>query len=292
MNDAALVIAARTPPHGVLGKLARDRAGQTAAVVVLLYGVVALGVALGWWADDWREMHGSQWAPPSAEHPFGTNRIGQDIFARALYGTKTAFTVGLTVALAATALGALLGAIAGYRRGSWLDELILWLMGVLDSIPFYLFVVGLAFALQGTAGVMHAAMIAVFWTTTGRLVRAEVARLESLDFIAAARVIGVPERRILSHHILPNTAHLLLVQATITFVSAIKTEVILSFLGLGVKDGVSWGSMIAESTGDVAAGHFGNFVAASALMFGLVLAFNVLADALQDALDPRLAPPA
>jgi peptide/nickel transport system permease protein len=236
-------------------------------------------------------MQGSQWAPPSAEHPLGTNRIGQDILARALYSTKSAFTVGLAVALAATALGALLGAIAGWRRGSWLDELILWVMGVLDSIPFYLFVVGLAFALQGGASAMHIAMIAVFWTTTGRLVRAEVIKLESLDFVAAARVVGVPEWRILSHHILPNTTHLLLVQGTITFVAAIKTEVILSFLGLGTKDGVSWGSMIAESTGDIAAGHFANFVAASALMFGLVLAFNVLADALQDALDPRLAPP-
>jgi peptide/nickel transport system permease protein len=278
-------------PRSVLGKLARDRAGQTAALVVLLYAVVAIGAALGWWAEDWRGMHGSQWAPSSAEHPLGTNRIGQDVLARALYSTKTAFTVGLTVALAATALGALLGAIAGYRRGSWIDELMLWLMGVLDSIPFYLFVVGLAYALEGAPHVMHLAMIAVFWTTTGRLVRAEVIKLASLDFVAAARVIGVPERRILSHHVLPNTTHLLLVQATITFVAAIKTEVILSFLGLGTKDGVSWGSMIAESTGDVAAGHFGNFLAASALMFGLVLAFNVLADALQDALDPRLAPP-
>jgi peptide/nickel transport system permease protein len=291
MSDLAIVVAAKASSRGVLGKLARDRAGQVAAVVVLLYAVVAIGVAIGWWAGGWREMHGGQWAQSSAEHPLGTNRIGQDILARALYSTKTAFTVGLAVALAATALGGLLGAIAGWRRGFWLDELILWLMGVLDSIPFYLFVAGLAFALQGAAPVMHVAMIAVFWTTTGRLVRAEVIKLASLDFVAAARVIGMPEPRILSHHILPNTTHLLLVQATITFVAAIKTEVILSFLGLGVKDGVSWGSMIAESTGDVAAGHFGNFVAASALMFGLVLAINVLADALQDALDPRMVLP-
>jgi peptide/nickel transport system permease protein len=118
-----------------------------------------------------------------------------------------------------------------------------------------------------------------------------VSKLESLDFVAAARVIGVPEARILTHHILPNTTHLLLVQATIAFVAAIKSEVILSFIGLGMKDGVSWGSMIAESTGDIAAGHYGNFVAASVLMFGLVLAFNVLADALQDALDPRMVQP-
>jgi peptide/nickel transport system permease protein len=286
--DAVADIAVAAPRRGVLAKLSRDRAGQVAALVVLLYAVIALGAWLGWWADGWREMDALQWAPPSRAHLLGTNRIGQDIWARALYSTKTAFTVGLSVALAATLLGALLGAIAGFLRGSWLDELILWLMGVLDSIPFYLFVVGLAFALQGMPYVMQLAMIAVFWTTTGRLVRAEVIKLASLDFVAAARVIGVPGRRILTRHMLPNTTHLLLVQATITCVAAIKSEVVLSFLGLGTREGVSWGSMIAESAGEIVAGHFGNFIAASGLMFGLVLAFNVLADALQDALDPRL----
>jgi peptide/nickel transport system permease protein len=281
-------VAALPAPRGVRAKLARDRAGQLAAWVVLAYGVVALGAAFGWWAADWRTTGGPQWAPPSAEHWFGTNRIGQDVYARALYSTKTAFAVGLAVALGSTLIGALLGALAGHFRGRWVDELMLWLMGVLDSIPFYLFAVGLAFAFQGAPGAMQTAMIATFWTTTARLVRAEVMKLESLDFVAAARVIGVPEARIVTRHVLPNTMHLLLVQATIAFVAAIKSEVLLSFLGLGPRDGVSWGIMIAESTSEVLAGHFGNFVAASVLLFGLVLAFNVLADALQDALDPRM----
>ena len=290
MSATALVVATGAPRRGVLEKLARDRAGRVATLVVLAYVVVALGAWLGGWATQWRALDGPAWAPPSAQYWLGTNRIGQDIWARALYSTKTAFTVGLVVALGATALGALLGALAGRWRGRWVDELMLWLMGVLDSIPFFLFVVGLSLALRGAPYAMHLAMIATFWTTTARLVRAEVIKLSQLDFIAAARVMGVPETRILMQHLLPNTMHLLLVQITITFVSAIKAEVVLSFLGLGVKDGVSWGSMIAESTGEILAGHFGNFVAASALMFGLVLAFNVLADALQDALDPRLVP--
>ena len=97
----------------------------------------------------------------------------------------------------------------------------------------------------------------------------------------------MPEFTIIFRHILPNTTHILLVQATITFVSAIKAEVILSFLGLGVKDGMSWGLMISESTQEVLSGFFNNFLAASVLMFGLVMAFNMFADALQDALDPR-----
>jgi peptide/nickel transport system permease protein len=97
----------------------------------------------------------------------------------------------------------------------------------------------------------------------------------------------VPELTIIHRHVLPNTFHILLVQVTIAFVEAIKSEVVLSFLGLGIKEGMSWGLMISESTLEILAGHFDNLVAASALMFGLVMAFNVFADALQDALDPR-----
>ena len=160
-------------------------------------------------------------------------------------------------------------------------------MGVLDSIPFYLFVAAIAFALSGFAYSMHVAMIATFWTTTSRLVRGEVIKLKNFEFVEAARAVGVPQYTIIFRHILPNTFHILLVQSTIVFVGAIKSEVILSFLGLGVKDGVSWGLMIAESTLEVQAGEFANFYAASALLFILVMAFNLFSDALQDALDPK-----
>lgn len=268
-------------------KLRRDRAGMLSFGVVLLYMVVAIGVALGWWATGWSEVAGGKWEGISAEHWFGTNMIGQDIFDRALYSTKTAFEVGLVVALLATATGALLGAIAGFFSGSWLDEIVIWLMGVLDSIPFYLFVAAIVFAMQDSPYAMHVAMVSTFWTGVARLIRGEVIKLRGLEYIEAAHAIGVPEYTIIFRHILPNTSHILLVQATITFVAAIKSEVILSFLGLGVKDGMSWGLMIAESSLEVLAGFFNNFIAASVFMFGLVMAFNMFSDALQDALDPR-----
>ncbi len=244
-------------------------------------------MTFGWWASDWGDVTGGKWEASSATHWFGTNLIGQDIFARAIYSTKTAFEVGLVVAFIATAVGAVLGAISGFFSGSWIDEILLWIMGVLDSIPFYLFVAAIVFAMQDSPYAMHVAMISTFWTSASRLVRGEVIKLRGLEYIEAAHAIGVPEFTIIFRHILPNTTHILLVQATITFVAAIKSEVILSFLGLGVKDGMSWGLMIAESTQEVLAGFFNNFLAASVLMFGLVMAFNMFADALQDALDPR-----
>jgi len=268
-------------------KFRRDRAGMLGLGIVLVYAFVALGVWLGLWATGWADVTGPKWGPVSAEYWFGTNLIGQDIFARALYSTRTAFEVGLVVAILSTIIGAVFGAFSGYFSGGITDELIVWLMGVLDSIPFYLLVAAIAFSLGDNPYAMHIAMIATFWIGTARLVRGEVIKLKEYEFIEAARSIGVSQIVIIFRHILPNTMHILLVQSTITFVAAIKSEVILSFLGIGVQDGMSWGLMISESTLEVLAGFFNNFIAASLLMFGLVMAFNMFSDALQDALDPR-----
>jgi peptide/nickel transport system permease protein len=248
-----------------------------------------VGVWAGLLGQGWSDASGGRWESPGAAHWFGTNVLGQDIFERAVYSVRTAFEIGLVVALLSTLLGAALGALAGWYAESWVDGTVQWLKGVLDAIPFYLFVAAVAYALQGQPWAMHLAMVATFWTTTGRLVRAETIKLREQDFVRAARAVGLPDARIVLRHVLPNTTHILLVQGTIAFVAAIKTEVILSFLGLGVQDGVSWGLMLAESTQEVLAGHFANFVAASGLLFALLLGFNLLADALQDALDPRQA---
>ena len=285
--------AARQAQHGdslwrkALRKFRHDRVGMAALLVVLIYAVVAAGVILGWWATGWAEITGPKWAPVSSEHWLGTNIIGQDIFSRAVYSTRTAFEVGLIVAIGATFAGAVLGSIAGFFSATWVDELVIWLMGVLDSVPFILLVAAIAYSLQDSPWSMHIAMIATFWIGTARLVRGEVIKLKGLEFVESAHAIGLGRGRIIFRHILPNTFHILLVQATISFVAAIKSEVILSFLGLGVKDGMSWGLMISESTFEVLAGYFNNFIAASLLMFGLVMAFNMFSDALQDALDPR-----
>ena len=268
-------------------KFRRDRTGMISLAVVIFFFLIALGVWAGLWGQGWSNVDGAMWSGPSSEHWLGTNIIGQDIFERGIYSTKTAFEVGMVVAILSTILGAILGALSGYFTNSWIDEIILWLMGVLDSIPFYLFVAAIAYALQGYPYSMHVAMIATFWTTTARLVRGEVIKLKNFEFVEAARAIGLPQNKIIFRHIMPNTFHILLVQATIVFVSAIKSEVILSFLGLGVVDGVSWGLMIAESTQEVQAGHYSNFLTASAFLFALVMAFNMFSDSLQDALDPK-----
>jgi peptide/nickel transport system permease protein len=277
--------------RSVWRQLRGDPAGLAGLAVVGLFLVVAVAAWLGWIGQDWSAAGGGRWEPAGPDHWFGTNILGQDIFQRSIYSVRTAFEIGLVVAVLSTLLGAVLGALAGWYSNGWVDAGVLWLKGVLDSIPFYLFVAAVAYALQGKAWAMHLAMIATFWTTTGRLVRAEVMKLKTRDFVLAARTIGLPDRVILRRHLLPNTVHILLVQTSIAFVAAIKTEVILSFLGLGVQDGVSWGLMLAESTQEVLAGHFNNFLAASVMLFALLMAFNLLADALQDAFDPKQSAP-
>lgn len=276
-----------TPAARALRKLLRDKVGMAGLAVVLVYMIIAAGVWLGFWGGDWARIAGSMWESPSWEHWFGTNLLGQDIFERAIYSTRVAFEVGLIVAVFSTLIGALFGALSGYFSSTWVDEIVLWMKGTLDAIPFYLFVAAVAFALKGNPWAMHIAMVSTFWTTTARLVRGEVIRLKGFEFVEAARAIGLGQGLIIFRHILPNTMHILLVQATIAFVTAIKVEVILSFLGIGVQDGVSWGLMIAESSQEVLAGRFMNFIVASGFLFVLVMAFNLFADALQDALDPR-----
>lgn len=268
-------------------RLKTDRYGMGGLAIVALFAITALCVWTGLLGQGWSEVSGNRWEGSSASHWFGTNLLGQDIFQRTLFGAATAFEVGVIVTAFSIVLGTVLGALAGWYSNSWLDEVILWLKGVLDSIPFYLFAAALAFALQGNRWAMHLAMIITFWTTTARIVRGEVMRIKQREFVEAARAIGLPGITIVFRHVLPNTAHILLVQSTIVFVAAIKTEVILSFLGLGIQDGVSWGLMLAESSQEVLAGHFGNFVAASVALFIMLMGFNLLADALQDALDTR-----
>lgn len=273
------------PSTGTWQRLRASRAGMAGLLIVCAFALLGLLAMLGLTGQDWWQIRGAAWEAPGMEFWFGTNRVGQDIFSRAVFGTLTAFEVGLLVAAAATALGAALGGVAGWLSHGPLDELVLWLMGVLDSIPFYLLVAAIAFAMNGNPWAMHVGMIATFWTGTARLVRGEVMRLKEREFVAAARAIGLPGLLILARHILPNTLHVLLVQGTLVFVAAIKTEVILSFLGLGIQDGISWGVMLAEGSQEVLAGKFGNFLAASGFLFLLLMGFNLLSDALQDAFD-------
>lgn len=244
---------------------------------------------------DARALYGD---PPSGllrglATALGTDRQGRSILLRALYSIKVAVQVGLVAALVSVLLGSALGGVAAFF-GGWLDHLVVWLVSTLSAIPAIVLLMVLAAAFlgspwEGTLVPVYAAFCATFWIGPCRLIRAEVLKLRELDYVQAATALGFGRLRILSRHVLPNASHLMWVQFSLLFVGAIKAEVILSFLSLGVKNEPSWGVMIHQSRQEVIGGFFWQIGAATGFMFLLVLAFNVLSDALQDAFDPRQA---
>jgi ABC-type dipeptide/oligopeptide/nickel transport system permease subunit len=270
-------------------KLRRDRLAVICAAIIAVYAVVALLVSLGVVAADYDARVGDNYETPSlrsAAHWLGTDRQGRSIFLRALYSTKIAFGVGLVTAILGAAIGALLGSIAGYF-GKNLDDLIVYLYSTLQSIPYLILLIALTYiAGKGLTGI-YIALGATSWVGPCRVVRGEVLKLREAEYVQSARAMGYGTWRILLRHILPNTFHLVLVYSALLFVGAIKSEVILSFLGLGVQGAPSWGIMIDQARAELINGFYWQLGAAIAAMFGLVLSFNVFADALQDALDPK-----
>ncbi|GJM08658.1 MAG: hypothetical protein DHS20C11_09340 [Lysobacteraceae bacterium] len=256
-------------------------AAQLCWSILGTYVAIAVGVWCGLWGQNYDLAGGPKWGGISSDYWLGTNLIGQDIFARSLTSVATALQTGLMVGGLATMAGALAGACAGYWRGRWPDRILLWLMGVIDAIPFVLLAAAIAYALGAQFIAVALAMILTLWVPVARLVRAETQKLRTMPYVESAQIIGVSPVLIILRHILPNTWHLLMAQGLLVMVAALKAEVVLSFLGIGSQASVSWGVMIAESTQEVASGRFNNFLAASIPLFGLVFVLGSLADFFQ-----------
>ena len=225
-------------------------------------------------------------------HLLGGDIFGRNVFSRTLAGISIAFRIGVVVTLMAIPVGILLGALAGYFGGI-VDELIVWLYSTLASIPGLLLILALGFALKQVRGipdiyVIYFALGTTTWITLCRLIRGEVLKHKSRDYVTAARALGGGHLRCLIRHILPNVVHIVIVRFSLQFIFAVETEVILSYLGVGIADAPSWGRMIDDSKQELIKGEFMNLTGATVALFGLALAFNILGDSLRDALDPRL----
>ena len=222
----------------------------------------------------------------------GTDRQGRSIMIRALYSAKVALQVGLITSLIAVIFGSFLGAAAAYF-GGWVDHAVIWLYSVFSSIPNLVLLVVIAFMFTGMQRVentlipLYASFCMTFWIGPCRVIRGEVMKIKELEYVQAATALGLSRMTILRRHVVPNAAHLMFINFSLLFIGAIKGEVILTYLGLGVKNGASWGIMISQAGPEVINGFFWQIGSATFFMFVLVLAFNLFTDALQDALDPR-----
>ncbi|WP_229503713.1 ABC transporter permease [Massilia putida] len=221
--------------------------------------------------------------------PFGADKWGHDVIRKTIKGGQTSIVVGLVAAFVAVLLGTVFGALSGFYGGR-VDDLFNWFYSVFTSIPSILMILTVAAVLQ-TKGVLTIVLILGLtgWTGPYRLIRAEYIKHKAREYVMAADAIGASGWRKMFVHIFPNVSHVALVQMSILVVGFIKAEVILSFLGFGVPVGVvSWGSMLNEAQNELILGKWWQLTAAATAMAVLVTAFSLFADALRDALDPKL----
>ena len=230
----------------------------------------------------------AQVRPLAATLPFGGDRLGRDVLSKALKGTQISVSVGVLAAIVATLIGASLGALAGFFGGH-VGDLVEWVYNVLTAVPEIL----LFFAFAAVFGRGISTLVLIMgltgWTGQYRQVRAEFIKHARREYVLAAEAIGAGAGARMFRHILPNVSHVILARMSLLVVNFIKAEVILSYLGLGVKtDQVSWGTMLAESQSELILGHWWQLAAATIAMAVFVTAFSLMADAWRDALDPRL----
>ena len=227
-----------------------------------------------------------QYQAPSFAHPMGTDNLGRDVMQRVIQGTTIAFQVGVVTSLIAIPLGLFFGLIAGYFGGRT-DDCIVWLYSTFASMPSLLFILALSLVVgKGLLGVFIGVGLTA-WVNLCRLIRGEVMKHKDRAYVQAAQTLGIGHMRIIFRHILPNVLHLVIITFSLRFPAAIATEVIVSFLGIGVQGEPSWGVMISNARLRLWEGIWWEMTFVTLAIFAVVLAFNLLGDALRDALDPR-----
>jgi peptide/nickel transport system permease protein len=240
---------------------------------------------------------------PSSEHIFGVDQLGRDVFSRTVYGARVSLIVAFAATFLATVAGIIAGLLAGYFRG-WIDTLISRSVDVLLAIPYLLLATGLAAActlgqtsggggggclgglIKPGLGVVIFVISFTSWTYMARIVRGQTLSLREKEFVEASRSVGASNSRIIFRELLPNLTAPIIVYASILIPQVILYEAALSFLGVGVTDQPSWGQMIAAATPIFSDAWWYMLFPGLALLF-TVLAFNLVGDAMQDALNPR-----
>jgi oligopeptide transport system permease protein len=227
-------------------------------------------------------------AAPSRTHWLGTDTLGRDLLVRVLYGGRISLGVGLCATFVALTIGVVYGAIAGYTGGKT-DAVMMRLVDIIYALPFTIFVILLMVFFGRNIVLLFVAIGAVEWLTMARIVRSQIMALKKMEFIEAARSLGLSNRRIIFRHLLPNALGPIIVYTTLTIPSVMLLEAFLSFLGLGVQPPMSsWGTLIKDGAEKME--EFPWLLQFPGVIFSLTLfSLNFLGDGLRDALDVRSA---
>ena len=257
------------------------------AIVLIAILAAAIGPTLSPYDPSAQEL-ARRLEAPSLSHPFGLDELGRDILARLLAGARISLLVGLAVVSVSSAVGMLMGSIAGYFGGR-VDDVISRLVDVLMAFPGILLAIALVAVLGPSLTNVVLALSVIGWVGYARLVRGQALRARELDFVQAARALGAGSGRIVLRHVLPTAFPAVVVQATLGMAGAIIAEASLSFLGLGVQPPTpSWGTMLDAGRAHLFdAPHLTIFPGLAIAL--LVLGFNFLGDGLRDRVDPKLA---
>jgi ABC-type dipeptide/oligopeptide/nickel transport system permease subunit len=304
--SASSEIAARSPLQLFWRRLKGDKVALVAMVFIVLLVIVALAAPLiidlvgarppNEQSTKYLDSFGTP-KGPSSHNIFGADPLGRDVFSRVLYGARVSLEVALIATALAMVIGTVVGLLAGYYRG-WVDTLLSRLIDVLLAFPILLLALGIASACSLGNGCLGGAVkpgltVVIFviafvnWTYIGRIVRGQVLSLREKEFVQAARALGASNTRIMFKEILPNLVAPLIVYTTLVIPQNILLEAALSFLGVGVQPpDASWGAMISEATSIFDSAWWYMVFPGAALLL-TVLAFNLLGDGLQDALNPR-----
>jgi ABC-type dipeptide/oligopeptide/nickel transport system permease subunit len=224
---------------------------------------------------------------PSADHWFGTDIIGRDVFSRVIYGSRVSLKIGIVSTLLAMAIGIALGACAGYFGGTS-ESLIMRTTDIFLAIPYIILAIAVATVFGRSENSIIIVLGLTGWLAVCRIVRANFLQLKQVEYVEAARALGFGSRRIMFRHILPNSLQPIIVFGTIAIGAAILSEAALSFLGVGPQDPTpAWGLMVSQAKGDLASAPHLVFFPGIAITL-TVLAFVLVGDGLRDALDPKL----
>jgi peptide/nickel transport system permease protein len=278
----------------ILRRFARHRA---ALIGLILFVALVLFAFLGGlvWKYPYTDLGFDRYLPPSADHPFGTDRLGGDMVALVIRGTQFSLQIALVVAVLSTVIGVVLGALAGYLKG-WVDTVIGRFIDLLLVIPNFViaavlvrnsFVVSVTGANNSNWIIVALYLGLLQWLTTARVIRGMVLSLREKEFVEAARALGASTPRIVFRHILPNTIDVIIVNATLAIAQAVLLEAALSFIGLGVQSpDTSLGLMISQNKNELTL-HPWLFFTPFVFIVLISLAVNFIGDGLRDAFDPR-----